>query len=253
MLKCKNLTYNYDDGSRGIHEVDFDLNKGKIIGLIGANGSGKSTFFKCLLGLLKPQSGLLFFNGSPLEYSKGSLKQLRKSVNLVFQDPERQLFYSDVKQDVAMGPKNLGYSEAEIAKAVDSALKAVNGENLTHKPIQYLSFGQKKRVAIAGILALSCEVLLMDEPETGLDPQMKRDMIQLLKKLSHEGKKIVLSSHNMDLIYDLCDYIYVIKDGAIIDQGEKETIMCNQKLLEESGLERPLQVVYRETKKVSLK
>lgn len=251
MLKCQKLTYNYDDGSRGIHEVDFDLSKGKIIGLIGANGSGKSTFFKCLLGLLKPQSGALYFNDSPLDYSKVSLKKLRKSVNLVFQDPERQLFYSDVRQDVAMGPKNLGYSEPEINRVVESALKAVNGENLTHKPIQYLSFGQKKRVAIAGILALSCEVLLMDEPETGLDPQMKRDMIQLLKNLSNEGKKMVLSSHNMDLIYDVCDYVYVIKEGAIVSHGEKESIMCNQTLLENSCLERPLQVVFRDSKKMS--
>lgn len=253
MLKCENLTFNYDDGSRGLYHVDFDINKGKILGVIGANGSGKSTFFKCLLGLLKPQKGFIYFNGKPLEYSKSNLKSLRKSVNLVFQDPERQLFYSDVKQDIAMGPKNLGYSKEAIDLAVESALKAVNGENLTSKPIQYLSFGQKKRVAIAGILALSCEVLLMDEPETGLDPQMKRDMIKLLKNLSCEGKKIVLSSHNMDLIYDVCDYVYVIKNGAILAHGDRETIMCNQELLEESGLERPLQVVYKDIKKVSLK
>lgn len=246
MISCENITYKYEDGTIGIKDFSFCLSNGKIIGIIGANGSGKSTFFKCLLGLLKPQVGQIHFKGNPLSYSKGDLKNLRKNINLVFQDPERQIFYSDVRQDVALGPKNLGLSDQEIQLAVDRALDAVRGQELQERPIQYLSFGQKKRIAIAGILAMNCDVLLMDEPETGLDPLMRREMTTLMNQLKSDGKKMVLSSHNMDLIYTLCDYIYVIHKGTVVAHGETEHIMTNQSLLESCDLELPIQVAVRQ-------
>ncbi|MGX8795914.1 energy-coupling factor ABC transporter ATP-binding protein [Fusibacter sp. JL298sf-3] len=245
MIKCEGLSLQYPDGTIGIQKVDFDLSNGHIIGVIGANGAGKSTFFKCLLGLLKPQSGALYFNGSPLTYSKAALKQLRRAINLVFQDPERQLFYNDVVQDVSMGPRNLGYDAKTVADITDNALRAVDGLHLKERPIQYLSFGQKKRIAIAGVLALSCDVLLMDEPETGLDPQMRRDMIALMRQLTAQEKKIILSSHNMDLIYDVCDYVYVMHRGEMVGHGDKETIMTDAELLEKCRLELPLRVSLR--------
>ncbi|MBS7527156.1 ABC transporter ATP-binding protein [Fusibacter paucivorans] len=247
MLECKKLSFKYNDGAVGITAIDFSTHKGNIIGVIGSNGAGKSTFFKCLLGLLKPQSGELVHNGETVDYSKKSLRSLRQSVNLVLQDPERQIFYSNVYDDVAMGPKNLKLSEEEIAHRTMTCLKEVQADSFMDRPVQYLSFGQKKRVSIAGVLALSCDVILLDEPETGLDPVMRSDMLKLIQKLSTQGKKIILSSHNMDMIYHICDYVYLMHQGSMIASGPVETIMTNEAKLQATRLELPLLVKVAKT------
>lgn len=242
MLKTDKLTYHYEDGAKGIEDVSFSADHGKIIGVIGENGAGKSTFFKCLLGLLKPQSGQLFIEEQAISFDKKSLKKLRRTINLVMQDPERQIFYSSVFDDIALGPKNLGYSETEIQKITNECISAVKAESFASKPVQYLSFGQKKRVAIAGVLALSCNVLLLDEPETGLDPKMRQEMIMLLRSLSESGKKIIISSHNMDMIYELCDYVYIMHEGTFICEGPVDSVMTNEVKLKKAHLEMPLLV-----------
>jgi len=242
MLECKQLTFEYADGAVGITNIDFSTDRGNIIGVIGANGAGKSTFFKCLLGLLKPQSGTLLHQGTPVTYNKKSLRQLRQSVNLVLQDPERQIFYSDVYDDVAMGPRNLNLPETEVDRRTMACLEQVQAKAFMDRPIQYLSFGQKKRVSIAGILALSCDVILLDEPETGLDPVMRNEMLTLIETLSKQGKKIILSSHNMDMIYHICDYVYLMHQGKMMASGDVETIMTNEQQLKTTRLELPMLV-----------
>jgi len=251
MLECKKLTFNYTDGTKGISNIDFSTENGNIIGVIGANGAGKSTFFKCILGLLKPQSGELYLQDKPVDYSKKTLRALRQTVNLVMQDPERQIFYSNVYDDVAMGPRNLKLPETEVHERTMHCLNEVQAETFMERPIQYLSFGQKKRVSIAGILALSCDIILLDEPETGLDPMMRNDMIRLIEKLSAQGKKIILSSHNMDMIYQICDYVYLMNKGEMIASGPVETIMTDEAKLSSTRLELPMLVKISKTMNLS--
>ena len=242
MLKCEQLTYRYSNSEKGIESVNFSTETGKIIGLIGENGAGKSTFFKCLLGLLKPTGGCITYDDIKLDYSKKTLVMHRQKVNMVFQDPERQLFHTSVFDDITMGPRNLGLDEKIITERAKRCTEQVGADSFIDTPIQYLSFGQKKRVAIAGILALDCNTLLLDEPETGLDPEMKREMIEIIGELSRDGRSIVVSSHNMDLIYELCDYIYVMHRGKMLASGKTTEIMSNPQIMKQASLDRPIVV-----------
>ena len=240
MIACHDVSYHYERTNKGIENIHFDASSGSIIGIIGENGAGKSTFFKCLLGLYKPQKGEVVFDGQPVVYNKKGLVALRQHVNMVLQDPERQLFYNGIVDEIAMGPRNLGKSDTEVNAIVQQCITMIHGQDFIKTPVQYLSFGQKKRVALAGILALSCDVLLLDEPETGLDPMMQKEMVAIIKQLSKEGKKIILSSHNMELIYELCDTVYVMHGGQIIANGATQDIMKQTQIMKIAGLERPL-------------
>lgn len=240
MLTSHGITYQYDQSDKGITGVDFSVEKGSIIGIIGENGAGKSTLFKCLLGLLKPSNGTLTHRGNVLTYDKQSLKRLRQEVNMVLQDPERQIFYNSVTEEIAMGPKNLGVRGDALKEITNRCIEEVDACPFAQMPIQYLSFGQKKRVAIAGILALNCDVILLDEPETGLDPKMKHELMQLLKRFASNGKKIVIASHNMDMIYDICDYLYVFHKGRVLAEGEPDAVMSDASLMAKAHLDTPL-------------
>lgn len=239
MLACHGITYHFGQSEKGINDVDFSVEKGQIIGIIGENGAGKSTLFKCLLGLMKPSEGVLTHHGKALSYDKRSLILLRQDVNMVIQDPDRQIFYNSIVEEVSMGPKNLGLKGEALIARTKQCIKDVDACEFSDMPIQHLSFGQKKRVAIAGILALNCKVILLDEPETGLDPKMKSELIKLLKKLASNGKKIVIASHNMDLIYELCDYIYILHKGRVLKEGIPDKVMCDDTLMSKAHLEVP--------------
>lgn len=240
MLTCHNLTYSYNHSDKGICDVNFSTDKGQIIGVIGENGAGKSTLFRCLLGLLKPTEGSIYFKNQPMDYSKKSLVEVRKHINMVLQDPERQIFYNTVAEEVAMGPKNLGLNSEKINQITARCIEAVDAQSFKEVPIQYLSFGQKKRVAIAGILALNCEIILMDEPETGLDPKMRNELVRLIQQLSQEGKIIIISSHNMDLIHHLCDYVYVFHEGRVLAEGHPSNVMNDAETMQRAHLQVPI-------------
>lgn len=239
MLKSRNLTYKYDDGTLAIDNVSVDFSKGKVIGVIGANGAGKTTLFKCLLGILKPSEGNIVFNNTNLNYKKKTLINLRKSVTMIMQDPEKQIFHSNIYDDVAFGPRNLGKSESEVREIVTKNLKAVKLWDLREKPVHYISYGQKKRVAIAGAMALSPKIILMDEPTSGLDPRMEADMKNIINKLKEDDKRVIISSHDMDLIYEICDYIYLIKDGKILKHGDKKEVFVDEECIVSAGLKLP--------------
>lgn len=251
MIKIDNLEYSYEDGTKALANINFDLAKGNTIGLIGANGSGKSTLFLNILGILKPTKGLISFKDEKLRYDKKFLRDYRKQVTMVFQDPEKQLFYSRVYDDVAFVLRNLDYDEDQIKIKVDKALSVVNALDLKEKPTHFLSYGQKKRVAIAGSLVLDSQVLLLDEPTSGLDPNMTRDMIALIKDLK-EDKKLIVSSHNMDFIYEVCDYIYVLSKGQIIGEGKANEIFLQADLIEKALLDKPWLVKIHEKLKLPL-
>lgn len=251
MIKIDNLEYSYEDGTKALANINFDLAKGNTIGVIGANGSGKSTLFLNILGILKPTKGLISFKDEKLRYDKKFLRDYRKQVTMVFQDPEKQLFYSRVYDDVAFVLRNLDYDEDQIKIKVDKALSVVNALDLKEKPTHFLSYGQKKRVAIAGSLVLDSQVLLLDEPTSGLDPNMTRDMIALINDLK-EDKKLIVSSHNMDFIYEVCDYIYVLSKGQIIGEGKANEIFLQADLIEKALLDKPWLVKIHEKLKLPL-
>ncbi|NKI23293.1 ATP-binding cassette domain-containing protein [Paenibacillus dendritiformis] len=239
MLSTKHLCFEYEDGKRALEDVSIDLAKGNIIGLVGANGSGKSTLFKLLLGLLKPSSGEVMFHGRPLRYGKKELLSLRTEVGIVFQDPDQQIFYSNVADDVAFALRNLGRGEEEIAARVNQALATVGAAEFRDKPVQYLSYGQKKRVAIAGALALDTRWLLLDEPTAGLDPEGRQMMMELIRDLAGAGKNILISSHDIDLIYEICTYVYILKQGRVLAEGAETEVFADAALVREAGLAQP--------------
>lgn len=239
MLEVNQLSFAYEEGKPILEDLSLQFNEGTIYGLLGANGSGKSTLFLSLMGLNRPQTGEVVFEGQPLKYHKRALFSYRQEVSLVFQNPDQQIFYSIVKDDVAFALRNLGYSEQEIQQRVDEALAQLGISELKEKPVQYLSYGQKKRVAIAGALALQTKWLLLDEPTAGLDPDGRRRMMAVIQELASRGKNIIISSHDMDLVYESCDYYYVLKAGKILLEGNKQAVFSDAALLATAKLEQP--------------
>lgn len=240
MLKMENVTYEYADKTVALNNVSIDLSKGKKIGIIGSNGAGKSTLFMNFLGILKPLRGKVLYKGNDLKYDKKSLIELRKNVGIVFQDPDKQLFFSNVYDDIAFALRNLKYSKEEIKYRVAKAMEKTNTEDLKNKPVHFLSYGQKKNVSIAGVSTLDQSILLFDEPTAGLDYASRENVKKILNGFVEEdGKSIVVSSHDMNFIYEICDYIYVLNKGSVIGEGEGSQIFLDKKILEEASLEEP--------------
>lgn len=239
MFKINNLIYQYDKKRKALDNITMDFNNGDIIGIIGSNGSGKSTLFNNLMGILKATQGEILYKNSQLKYDKKSLYNLRKEVGIVFQDPEKQIFYSMVYDDLAFALRNIGTDEKTIKARISKALEAVNGEEFIDRPVHSLSFGQKKRVAIASVIAMENDLVLLDEPTAGLDPESTRAIVDIIKTMYKKGKKIVITSHDMNLIYDICDYVYVLNQGKIINEGNVEKVFIDEEKIEEAGLELP--------------
>lgn len=237
MLKLENVFYSYQKGGAyALKNLNMDFNKGSCIGLLGENGAGKSTIFLNMLGIYKPTKGKIYYKGKPLSYKKKDLNDFRSKVSMVFQDPDQQIFYSNVREDIAFALKNLRLPENVIEEKVQKAMEAVDIPHLADRPVHYLSYGQKKRVAIAGIIAMDCETILFDEPTAGLDPSMTVAIKDLLAQLIAQGKNLIISSHDMDFIYDVCDYVYVISHGALVTEGQVDQVFLEEKAIQDAGL-----------------
>lgn len=239
MLSTKNLCFSYEQGEEVLKNITLNFSAGKVSGLVGANGSGKSTLFMTLLGFLKPTSGMVCWNEKSISYKKDALYQLRQNVAIVFQEPDQQIFYTDIKSDIAFSLRNLGIDETEITKRVANALTLVDAHEFVDQPIQYLSFGQKKRVAIAGALVLNASCILLDEPTAGLDPKGREHIIEILQRLVAEGKQVVVASHDIDLIYQVCDEVFVLEQGQLLVQGTKQEVFLQTELIKKAGLVQP--------------
>jgi len=212
-VKVRNLHYRYPDGTIALRGVDLRVKKGERVYLIGPNGSGKSTLLLHLNGILKPQRGKVVILGIDANEENGELK---KKVGLVFQNPDDQLFMPTVFEDVAFGPVNLRLGEAEVKKRVKMALEMVGLTGFENRSPHHLSYGEKKRIAIATVLAMDPEILVFDEPTLSLDPWIKRNFMELLKTLGR-NRTIVISGHDLDLM-KLCDRTYLMRDGRIIGE-----------------------------------
>lgn len=243
----KNLTYIYDEGmpfaSKALDDISFEIKDNDFVGLIGHTGSGKSTLIQHLNGLLKPSSGQIIVNGFNITDKDLNLTEIRKRVGIVFQYPEYQLFEETVEKDIAFGPGNLGLDKAEISKRVKNSMEAVGLDYETYKdksPFD-LSGGQKRRVAIAGVIAMNPEVLILDEPTAGLDPGGRDEIFNLIKKLHRDNNiTIILSSHSMDDMAKLAQTIIVMNHGKIEFMGTpREVFTSHADKLREIGLDVP--------------
>lgn len=243
------LEHRYEDGSAGekvaLHDVNIKIEQGEMIGLIGHTGSGKSTLIQHLNGLLKPTSGAVFYDGKDINDSDFSKKKLRSKVGLVFQYPEYQLFESTVIDDVKFGPKNIGMDSLKIDMNSFQALKQVGiGEDLLDVSPLELSGGQKRRVAIAGVLAMEPEVLILDEPMAGLDPSGRDEILDLVAKLHKERNlTVILVSHSMEDVARYVERLIVMNHGTVAFDATPGEVFSHYKELEKIGLMAP-QVTY---------
>ncbi len=248
-LKIEDVTYVYDKGTAmsvdALDHISVEIPDGQFIGLVGHTGSGKSTFVQMLNGILQPTSGHIYWNGQDIQAQGYDRRKLRAKVGLVFQYPEHQLFETDVLADVKFGPRNLGLTEEECTKRAKEALHRVNlPESLWEQSPFDLSGGQKRRAAIAGVLAMHPDVLVLDEPTAGLDPKGRDEILDMVQEMkNHLHMTIVLVSHSMDDVAEYADRILVMNAGKIAMDGTPAEVFARYRELEEFGLAAP-QTVY---------
>lgn len=235
VIDIKNLKYKYSDERQALKGLDLAISKGESVGIIGANGAGKSTLLLNIMGILFPSEGEILVKDTPL--TKKNLPKIREAIGMVFQNPDDQLFMTTVYEDVAFGPRNYKVSEEEVDTRVKKALEIVGISHLMDRPPYKLSGGEKGRAAIATVLAMEPEILIMDEPTAALDPKSRRKLINLLKDLSYTK---IITTHDLDMVLDLCERTIVLRDGKVVADGKTEEILRDSKLLDSCDLELPL-------------
>lgn len=240
IIKAENLSYAYEDGSKALNEVNIEIHKGEKIAVMGSNGSGKSTFFLCLNGINKPQSGTLFFYNSPINYSRKGLLDLRSKVGVVFQDPDNQLFSASIFQEISFGLLNLGVNENEARLKVENIIKDLDIYPFRSKPTHNLSGGQKKQVSIADILVMKPEVILLDEPASALDPKHTTIIYDIINRLSDEGITVLISTHDVDHAFKWADTVVLFHQGTILKKGTPEDIFRDKETLLKTNLKMPM-------------
>ncbi|MBS3976005.1 MAG: ATP-binding cassette domain-containing protein [Syntrophomonadaceae bacterium] len=239
ILEALDIEFSYPDGTRALKGLSLAITRGKKVAVVGPNGAGKSTLFLHLNGILRPNRGKVRFAGKDVLYGHSALMELRQNVGIVFQDPDTQLFSASVLQEISFGPLNLGLSRAEAMLRVERAMDETDTLELKQKPTHLLSFGQKKLVAIAGILAMDPAVLIFDEPTAGLDPKHAAKTMDLLDRINKSGRTVVVSTHDVNLALAWADYIYVLIDGVIAKAGTPEQVFQDDSLLIKAHLEKP--------------
>jgi cobalt/nickel transport system ATP-binding protein len=239
ILEAREIRYRYPRGMEAIQGISFHIRKGEKIAIVGPNGAGKSTLMLMFNGMLRPDSGTLLFDNVPISYDKASLRMIRKRVGFVLQNPDRQIIAPTVYQDVAFGPVNLGYSESEVKAAVGGALRYVGLEGFERRPPHQLSGGEKKRVAIAGVLAMDPDVLIFDEPTSGLDPSGSEDIMELLDELNSQGKTIIISTHDIELAYPWADRAILLLGGEILQEDIPDVAFGRPEYVRKAHLSMP--------------
>lgn len=237
IVEIQDLKYHYPDATPALRGISFRITHGESVAIVGANGAGKSTLLLHLNGFLTPTSGRVRIGDYPL--TRETVSTIRRTVGMVFQDPDDQLFMPTVKDDVAFGPLNLGLEPAEVENRVQKALATVGMTHLKDRPPYKLSGGEKRAVAIATVLAMTPDILVMDEPSASLDPQARGRLLALLASFHHTK---IIATHDLDLALDLCERIIVLHDGLVTADGPTGKILQDDDLLLASGLLRPLRL-----------
>jgi len=239
LIETRDLCYSYPNSVRALEGINFIAPRNARIAVIGSNGAGKSTLFKHFNGIFRPTSGSVLIRGEPI--TKANIREVRKFVGIVFQNADDQIFSPTVEQDVAFGPTNLGLDEETIHHRVHEALKIVGIEDLAGRVPHHLSGGEKKRVAIAGVIAMEPEVLVLDEPTAGLDPQGVHDLVGFINSLSKTyGMTVVFSTHDVGLVAEVADYIYVMNKGKFVAEGTIDEIFRQPDMLRSMRLDVPV-------------
>lgn len=239
LIETRDLCYSYPHSVKALEGINFIAPRNARIAVIGSNGAGKSTLFKHFNGIFRPTSGEVLVRGEPI--TKQNIREVRKFVGIVFQNADDQIFSPTVEQDVAFGPTNLGLDEETIHHRVHEALKIVGIEDLAERVPHHLSGGEKKRVAIAGVIAMEPEVLVLDEPTAGLDPQGVHDLVGFINSLSKTyGMTVIFSTHDVSLVAEVADYIYVMNKGKFVAEGNVEQIFMQPEMLRTMRLDVPV-------------
>lgn len=236
-IEARELRYTYEDGTAALKGINLRAERGRITGILGANGAGKSTLFLNLNGVLQPSAGEILLDGAPVKRDRKGLTELRRRVGIVFQDPDDQLFSADVYRDISFGAVNLGLPEAEVRRRVEAAMERTGVSHLRDKPTHALSFGQKKRAAIAGVLVMEPEVLILDEPTAGLDPVGVESILGNIRDYHQSNNAtIILVSHSMEEVARTVDRLVVVNDGRVPFHGAPSEVFQHGPELEAMGL-----------------
>ena len=240
IVEVKDLCYSYKDSEMALKKVNMSFKKGKTTAVLGGNGAGKSTLFLNLNGVLTPSSGKVYFEGNEVKYNKKDLIEIRKKIGIVFQDPDDQLFSASVVKDISFGLMKQGLSNEEVKNRVDQVVQQTGIEHIVDKPTHALSFGQKKRVAIAGILVMQPSLIILDEPTAGLDPQGVSEILHLLEDIKENmGISVIISTHDIDLVPLYCDDVFVLDMGTVIFSGTPDELFAKPELLRKHNLRLP--------------
>lgn len=245
ILEARHVSYSYGSGETpSLKDLSLSIRRGRRTAVMGANGSGKSTFFLCCNGILRPDEGQIYYNGQPLSYRKKDLLSLREKVGIVFQDPDMQLFCASVYQEISFGPLNLGLPREEAAREVEAVIRRLGITPFRHRPAHALSGGQKKQVALADILVMHPELLILDEPFAALDPShvhIIRDMIRDLEKDSSPSGPltVVIATHDTDFALEWADEVILFSEGQVLAQGAPASILTDRELLARASLDLP--------------
>ncbi len=245
ILEARHVSYSYGSGETpSLKDLSLSIRRGRRTAVMGANGSGKSTFFLCCNGILRPDEGQIYYNGQPLSYRKKDLLSLREKVGIVFQDPDMQLFCASVYQEISFGPLNLGLSREKAAREVEAVIRRLGITPFRHRPAHALSGGQKKQVALADILVMHPELLILDEPFAALDPShihIIRDMIRDLEKDSSPSGPltVIIATHDTDFALEWADEVILFSEGQVLAQGAPASILTDRELLARASLDLP--------------
>lgn len=236
-IEARELYYSYPDGHKAVNGMSFTIHHGESVGIIGMNGAGKSTILMLLMGIIFPDSGEVLVGD--IHLTKKTMAAIRQRLGMVFQNPDDQLFMPTVFDDAAFGPRNYKLDEKEVENRVNNALAMVGISDLKDRVPYKLSGGEKRAAAIASVLSMQPDVLIMDEPTSALDPKARRRVMELLKSFEHTK---IITSHDLDMVYDLCSRVIVIKDGRVAADGPANEILTDRELLDNCGLELPLAI-----------
>jgi cobalt ABC transporter, ATP-binding protein len=245
ILKAENIHYSYTKEHEVLKGVSLNIHRGERLAVLGANGSGKSTFFLNINGVLRPESGAVYYRDKLI--NKSSIKELRKNVGIVFQDADNQIIASTVRAEVSFGPMNLGLSKEEVTRRVLDSLNYMNISHLIDRPPHYLSGGEKKRVSIADIIAMDSEIIIFDEPTASLDPQNISIFEEVLDKMSAEQRTLVISTHDLEFAFRWADRIVVFCSGSIIADSDPISVLSDNEVLKKANLKKPILLEVFET------
>ena len=240
VIEAENLSYSYEENDRkALDGLSVRIGRGRKVAFMGGNGSGKSTFFLCLNGILRPDEGRVLIDGEPVSYTRKGLLDVRKKVGIVFQEPDNQLFSASVFQEISFGILNLGVDEETARREVEKVIRELNITPFQDRPAHALSGGQKKQVAIADILVMHPQVMILDEPASALDAAHTKKVHELIQGLTEQGITVLMALHDIDYAWAWADEIVLMHEGKVIRQGTPREVCEDENALKKAGLERP--------------